>query len=162
MPEWRFPHGVWAWLDAALRAPYSTRLPTGRHETGKGSWANQVMSALRIWNPIRETVVVERAPVAHSHRERAVGLLGKRTATDGEGLLLKGTRAIHTFGMHFPIDVIYLDPANRVLCTISALPPNRFGPLHWGVQSVLELSTGAIARSRTQVGDFLRMDELDE
>ena len=121
-----------------------------------------MMSALRIWNPIRETVVVERARVAHSHRERAVGLLGKRTATEGEGLLLDGTRAIHTFGMHFPIDVIYLDSANRVLCTLSALPPNRFGHLHRGVQSVLEMSSGAIARSRTQVGDFLRTDEFNE
>jgi uncharacterized membrane protein (UPF0127 family) len=120
------------------------------------------VSALRIWNPVRNTVLVKRVRVARSHWDRAVGLLGKRTAIEGEGLLLPGTRAIHTFGMRFPIDVIYLDPANRVLCTLSALPPNRFGPFHWGVQSVLELSSGAIARSRTQVGDFLRMDVLAE
>ena len=118
------------------------------------------MSALRIWNPIRNTVIVERASVARGRSERMVGLLGKKSLPDGEGLLLRGTRSVHTIGMRFPIDVIYLDPANRVLCIVHALPPNRIAPWRWGVQSVLELRAGAVACSQTQVGDFLTMDQV--
>ncbi len=120
------------------------------------------MSTVRIWNPIRNTVVVERARVACSHRERAVGLLGQRSLAEGDGLLLQGTRAIHTFGMQFPIDVIHLDAAQRVLATVNALAPNRIGPWHWGVASVLELAAGTVIRSQTQLGDFVRMDQLDQ
>jgi uncharacterized protein len=118
------------------------------------------MSAFRIWNPMRNSLVAERARVAHTHWERLVGLLGKRALPEGEGLLLQGTRSIHTIGMHFAIDVIYLDSANRVLCTLNALPPNRIAPWRWGVQSVLELSAGTITRSQTQVGDLVCMDQL--
>jgi uncharacterized protein len=120
------------------------------------------MSTVRIWNPIRNTIVVERARVARSHRKRALGLLGQRTLAEGEGLLLLGTRAIHTFGMQFPIDVIYLDAAQRVLAIVLGLPPNRIGPWRWGVASVLELAAGTVIRSQTQLGDFVRMEHLEE
>ncbi len=120
------------------------------------------MSALRIWNPIRNTVLAERAEVARSHRERAKGLLGKKALPEGAGLLLQGTRSIHTFGMQFPIDVIYLDAGQRVLRTVSALSANRIGPIRRGVCSVLELPAGSIERSQTQVSDFLKMNDCSE
>jgi uncharacterized membrane protein (UPF0127 family) len=121
-----------------------------------------MMSSFRIWNPLRNTIVVERARVARTHWERTLGLLGKVALDDTEGLLLQGTRAIHTFGMQFPIDVIYLDEVNRVLCAVSTLPPNRIGPWQRGVHSVLELRAGRIAGSCTQVGDFLVLKEIDQ
>ncbi len=120
------------------------------------------MSAVRIWNPIRNTVVIERAHVAHSRWERLVGLLGRTSLADGEGLLLQGTRSVHTFGMRFAIDILYLDPANRVLLTVHALLPNRIAPWHWSVHSVLELRAGTLARSQTQIGDFVSLIQLDE
>ncbi len=120
------------------------------------------MSALRIWNPVRNTVVVEHARVARGRWERLVGLLGRKSLADGEGLLLQGTRNVHTIGMRFAIDVMYLDPANRVLYTVNALPPNRIALWRWGVHSALELSAGAINRSRTRVGDFVSLVQLDE
>ncbi len=119
------------------------------------------MSTIRIWNPIRNTVVVECAHVAHGRWERMVGLLGRTSLADGEGLLLRGTHSVHTFGMRFAIDVLYLDPANRVLRSVSALPPNRIAPWHWGVHSVLELRAGTLARSQTQIGDFVSLIQLD-
>ncbi len=120
------------------------------------------MRVVRLWNPIRNTVLGQNVRIAHSHRDRMIGLLKEKTLTDGKGLLLQGTRSIHTFGMRFPIDVIYLDVAGRVLCTIHSLPPNHIGPFRWGVHAVLEMGAGTIERSQTQVGDFLKMDELSE
>ncbi len=120
------------------------------------------MRIVRLWNPIRNTVLGQNVRIAHSHRDRMIGLLKEKALNDGEGLLLQGTRSIHTFGMRFPIDVIYLDAAGRVLRTIHSLPPNRIGPFRRGVRSVLEMRAGAIAQSQTQVGDFLKIDELAE
>ena len=54
-------------------------------------------------------------------------------------LLLCSSRAIHTFGMRFAIDVLFLDRTHTVLAEYRRVPPGRMliGP--YGTVAVLEI-----------------------
>jgi uncharacterized membrane protein (UPF0127 family) len=84
---------------------------------------------------------------------RMRGLLGKKELPPGQGLLIKPCNSIHTIGMRFAIDAVFLDRDNRVVATISALPPNRLTRLYFRATSVLELPPGTIDKCATAVGD---------
>jgi uncharacterized membrane protein (UPF0127 family) len=54
-------------------------------------------------------------PIATTRRARLLGLAHLDREAAGPGILLPHCRSIHTFGMRFPIDVLYLDADVRVL-----------------------------------------------
>jgi len=85
-----------------------------------------------------------RVPVAMSRRARLLGLalLPRRGA--GPGLLLPGCRGVHTFGMRFALDLVFLDRNLRAVSLRRAVPPGRFA-FERGAQSVLELPAGDAA-----------------
>lgn len=80
----------------------------------------------------------------------------------GDGLWIFPTQAIHTFGMRFPIDVIFMDSFLFVKRVYRALPPWRLTTFVWGAQSVLELPPGSLAGTGTTVGDQLQFSPVDE
>lgn len=119
---------------------------------------------LGIRNRTRGTVLADRAGVADSTWTRLVGLLNRSTLAPGEGLWLLPTSSIHTVGMRFPIDALFLgpmrmEPEKRRACQVQriyhALHPWRITRYVWGSESVLELPAGVIAATRTEVGDEL-------
>jgi uncharacterized membrane protein (UPF0127 family) len=116
---------------------------------------SQKMLEVRNLTPGSEVAVrVQRADRAWS---RMVGLLGRRSLAEDEGLLLTPCTSIHTFFMRFPIDVLYLDREHVVLKAVRALRPFRFSACLRGCHSVLELPAGAIETSGTRVGDRLAL-----
>jgi uncharacterized protein len=96
--------------------------------------------------------------MADSSLRRLVGLLGKRSLAPGCGLFIVPSQAIHTVGMAFPIDVIFVDKRYSVLGVREAIRPFRITRVFWKALGVLELPTGTIRGSRTEVGDQLRVD----
>jgi uncharacterized membrane protein (UPF0127 family) len=64
-------------------------------------------------------------PVAVSRRSRLLGLAGLDRARAGDGLLIPRCRRIHTFGMRFALDLLFLDAELRPLWNIEAVPPRR-------------------------------------
>ena len=72
-----------------------------------------------------------------------------------EGIWLKPSNGIHTIGMLFAIDVIYLDAANRVIHLVEHLGPFRMSPIRIRCASILELQPRSIYSSNTQIGDEL-------
>jgi uncharacterized membrane protein (UPF0127 family) len=65
-------------------------------------------------------------PQATTRRARLLGLAHLHREAAGPGLLLARCRSIHTFGMRFPIDVLFLDADGRVLERREAVGPRRF------------------------------------
>lgn len=68
---------------------------------------------------------------------------------------------VHTFGMKFEIDVIYLNRKRKVLKIRPSMPKRRISfclPAH----SVLELPAGMASQTATVVGDQLEFDKLPE
>ena len=100
-------------------------------------------------------VVVRNLKVAKNFFQRMKGLLGTKTLENGEGLLIPKCQGVHTFGMRYPIDVVFLDKSLRVLHTIQKMPPQHTSPIKLSAQSVLELPAGTIDRSHLSCGDQL-------
>src|ERR1041385_9129172 len=109
-----------------------------------------------LFNATKKTTVCDRCHFANSVLKRMVGLLNRKTLTSGEGLLLDRCYGIHTIGMRFPIDVLFLDNELRVMRAVPALPPFRTCVVRQAVY-VLELPVGAIQSSHTEAGDQIQM-----
>jgi uncharacterized membrane protein (UPF0127 family) len=84
---------------------------------------------------------------------RIKGLLGRKSILPGEALLLKPCNGIHTFGMRFAIDVIFLDRKNRVMAVTKDLRPNRLTRLYLHAAGVLELPPGTVEATATAIGN---------
>jgi uncharacterized protein len=117
------------------------------------------MRVVTVINQTRETVIGSQITVANTSLSRMIGLLGKRGLNAGEGLWIKPSSGVHTFGMKFPIDVIGLDKDLRVVKLWPRLVPFRMTSVSLKVRSVIELGAGRIAECEVQVGDLLELRE---
>lgn len=82
-----------------------------------------------------------------------------------EGLWVIPLRGVLTWGVLFPLDLIYLDEKHRVVYVTENFPRFHFGPLRFKAASVLELPTHTIYSSQTEAGDHLVIcmaDEMEE
>jgi len=116
------------------------------------------VGSLKIQNATRDTALATEADAADSSRKRRVGLLKHTSLPAGQGLWIAPCEGIHTFGMKFPIDVIFLDRRKRVLKIRCDMGPRRIALCLMG-HSVLELPAGTIAATHTQKGDQLVFEE---
>jgi uncharacterized protein len=64
-------------------------------------------------------------PVATTRVSRLLGLALLPRERAGPGLLIPRCRSVHTFGMRFPIDVLFLDGEDRVIELRRSVPPCR-------------------------------------
>ncbi len=103
-------------------------------------------------------VLTERVVQAETFGERLRGLLGRTVLPDGEGLYLAHCRAVHTAGMRFPIDVLFLDEDGRVVRTAETMPPYRFRVAARPARDVLEVPAGTVASTGTKVGDQILLN----
>jgi uncharacterized membrane protein (UPF0127 family) len=109
---------------------------------------------LRVINLTRGSELASALEVADSAAKRNTGLLGRDRLATGEGIWIRPCEAVHTFWMRFPIDLVYLDRKRRIRKLVSALPAWRLsGCLR--AHSVLELPSGTIRATQTQLGDTL-------
>ncbi len=84
------------------------------------------------------TVLGREVPVAAGFRARLLGLALLRSEQAGPGLLIPRCSSVHTFGMRFELDLIFLDRDGRALAVRLGVPPRR---LAWqrGTAAVLEI-----------------------
>ena len=117
-----------------------------------------------IYNKTRETFVATEATVADSYLRRLVGLLGKtkRWAQLGRGLWIVPSRGVHTIGMMFPIDLIFLSKEKEVVHVEEHLRPFRISAVSLKATSVLELPAHTVFRTGTQVGDRMEIARLNK
>jgi uncharacterized membrane protein (UPF0127 family) len=115
---------------------------------------------LRIRNQSRNTQLADRADIADTSAKRRTGLLKHTGLEPGEGLWIAPCEAIHTIGMKFPIDVLFLNRKKKVLKIKHAMPRWRLAasPL---AHSVLELPSGTAAATQTVAGDQLEFEQYD-
>jgi len=113
---------------------------------------------VRVHNMTRDSSLGEQISIADTSMRRLIGLLGKRTLASGCGLFIVPSQAIHTFGMVFPIDVVFVDENYCVVGVRNAVRPFRITRVFWKAHGVLELPAGTISSSHTSVGDRLKVD----
>jgi len=115
-----------------------------------------------VQNRNRGSLLGQSVRLADTPQSRRVGLLKHKSLAAGEGLWILPTQAIHTFGMQFPIDVVFLDSSLVVKRIYKNLRPWRLTTFVWGAQSVLELPSGSLAGTGTAVGDQLQFSRHAE
>jgi uncharacterized protein len=103
---------------------------------------------------LRDDEVLASAEVAATAGERRRGLLG-RDGLEG-ALVLQPCHQVHTFGMRFPIDVIWCDRECRVL-RVATMTPWRVSRFVWRARLVIEMSEGAASRWGIEAGDQLEL-----
>ena len=82
--------------------------------------------------------------MARSRRRRLLGLALRRKPPR-HALLIPRCRSVHTFGMRFALDLVFLDARGRVLRVELAVPPRRVLTCR-GAFAVIEAPAGEIAR----------------
>lgn len=86
--------------------------------------------------------------------DRLRGLLGRPRLQAGEGLLITPCASVHTLGMGYPLDLVFLDADGRVRKLVSNLAPLRMAASP-GAAMTLELAGGALRQMNVQVGEVL-------
>jgi uncharacterized membrane protein (UPF0127 family) len=108
-----------------------------------------------VYNQTRECFLSLDVRAADTIFSRLRGLIGRLKLRSDEGIWVVPSRGVHTLGLLFPLDLIYLDEHYRVIHLVEYFPSFRIGPLKAQAESVLELPTHTIYSSQTQSGDQL-------
>jgi uncharacterized membrane protein (UPF0127 family) len=110
-------------------------------------------------NVTRGTSLTESGRVADSFWTRLVGLLLDKKLDAGDGLWIVPCNSIHSIGMHFVFDAVFLDKNLRVVHLMREMKPWRISSLVFSAHSVLEVPAGLIAQTGTEIGDQFEMVE---
>jgi uncharacterized membrane protein (UPF0127 family) len=111
-------------------------------------------SGLFLYAANRPDPLATRIVCAFDSQARKRGLLDRDSMEAGEALIIAPCSGVHTFGMRFPIDVIYAARDGRVLKISETLVPSR---LSVGLRAfaVVEMAAGAAGRARLRAADHL-------
>jgi uncharacterized protein len=116
-----------------------------------------------VYNRTRHRQLATHAILANSYFSRLIGLLGKtrRWCQPGRGLWIVPSHGVHTLGMMFSIDVVFLDREYQVVHLAERMRPFRVSAIELRAVSILELPSHTIAETGTRVGDRLEIRPSD-
>ncbi len=132
-------------------------MPIGKESVHKRlHGANKtVRRAYCVFNKTRESFLSFNVSAADTHFARLRGLAGRIRLAADEGIWVIPSQGVHTIGVLFAIDLIYLDDDCRVIHLVESFGSFRIGPIRTKCGSVLEVPIRTIYSSQTQVGDEL-------
>jgi uncharacterized protein len=112
------------------------------------------------FNRTRLAYLATELEVANTHWSRFRGLMAREAEQfrEGQGLWIVPCRGVHTMGMRFPIDVLYLDSNKVVVHVEEQLKPWRVAPVRAQARSVLELPGATVNATQTAVGDKIEIE----
>jgi uncharacterized membrane protein (UPF0127 family) len=102
-----------------------------------------------------QEVLFAKMTIADSFFLRVKGLLGKKDLTKDEALWIHKCNSIHTFGMKFALDCIFLDKNLVVKQLRKNIKPQRLVLPIWGADSVIECKSGTLDQFNLKPGDQL-------
>jgi uncharacterized membrane protein (UPF0127 family) len=132
--------------------------PPGPGRSDRG-FAIHTHGATLAFVTMRGRKIADSVKVAATFGARRRGLLDYRTLPANAGLLLSPGGSIHTAGMPYSIDVLFLDEHMQVLKCVSCLQPWRVALAPTGTSYVLELTAGRAAATGIQAGGRLFWSE---
>ena len=138
-----------SWIDQSVLNRLTLRGPA------------QPVSRLQISNLTRQTVLATNVEVAANGATRRKGLLGRQGLAEGEGLWIFPCEAVHTFGMRFSLDLVYLDRRKHVKKLKLNVPPWRLSAC-FSAYSTIELAAGTVRDTLTEIGDILEFSPASQ
>lgn len=110
-------------------------------------------------NRSRKTWIVSKVKKADTLLTRIVGWIGRAKIDPEAALWVTPCWGVHTFGMHFSVDVVFLGGTGQVIEILSNFPTNRVSPFVLRAKSALVLPAHSIAKSHTVIGDWIEVTE---
>ena len=98
--------------------------------------------------------VATQVEIAATRRTRRRGLLGRNGLDEASAMLLAPCAAVHTAGMRFAIDVVFVDRQGYAVKVVRNLRPWRIA-LAAGGRAVIEMAAGSLAWGQVLPGDRL-------
>lgn len=108
---------------------------------------------LTCWNDTKKTILAHTVTRADNPIKRLIGLLNRSHLDAGEGLLIWPCSQVHSLGMRFVFDALFLDKQYGVVGIVENMAPWRLSPWIQSAHFVLELPAGTIELSDTSLGD---------
>ena len=102
--------------------------------------------------------IARRLLLARTFRERLFGLLQLKSLAIDEALLLSPGASIHTFGMPYPIDAVFLNGQMKILRLATRIAPWRVRLAPARTKHVLELPAGRVRALGLQANTYLCME----
>ncbi|MDD3150545.1 MAG: DUF192 domain-containing protein [Candidatus Gastranaerophilales bacterium] len=112
---------------------------------------------MKIINAKNSKIIAEEIVVAKNFFSRIKGLLGQKVME--RPLLIEPCRSIHSVGMKFKFDAVFLNKNNEVVYLIEEMKPVRFSPIVFESKKVLELPVETIKNNCIQKGDIIEFRE---
>lgn len=100
-------------------------------------------------------LLIEHVWRADTVLTRARGLLGRPPLEMNQGLVITPCSSIHTIGMRYALDIVFVDAVGSVIKLYSHLGKWRTA-IAMGAAWTLELKAGEISRLNIAVGDKLQ------
>jgi uncharacterized membrane protein (UPF0127 family) len=110
-----------------------------------------------VYNKLKNIALPFEVVEAKSFLTRLVGLLGTKKIDTKMVLYIKHCSGIHTIGMKYPIDVVFLDKNSMVSRLYESLKPNRMTSIKIKDHGVLEFPPGTINNLKIEKGEMLQI-----
>lgn len=101
------------------------------------------------------TILIENCWCADTVMTRARGLLARPPLAINEGLMIAPCSSIHTFGMKYPLDIVFVDSAGKIVKMCKNLAKWRVAAA-FNAAWTLELFAGEVERLQLTVGQQLQ------
>lgn len=93
-----------------------------------------------------------------SMKERLGGLLVLEALNQEQALWISPCNSVHTFGMKYVLDLVYIDKNNKVSSLVKNIKPWRMS-LCLQAKTVIELLAGSIQHLDIQLGDSCKWQD---
>lgn len=107
-------------------------------------------------------VCVAQVTRADGFWAKNVGVLGRAALPVGTGLWLPGVASVHTVGVRFALDLLFLDGNFQAVRQCLETPPGRWLVRAGGAQHTVELGAGTLAQAvpEARAGDGWHLERL--
>ena len=118
------------------------------------------MKAVKInfTDPKKKELITAEVTEAAGFFGKLSGLIAGKKLKDDQGFLIKNCNSIHTMGMRYGIDAVFLDKDNRILKIYHDIKPFRVTPFVRDAFFVLEVRAGTIKRTSLTAGDLINFE----
>ena len=113
---------------------------------------------MRIVIEHKNIIIATDVRMANTFWSRFKGWMGKKYVGDHEALIIQPCASVHTFGMKFAIDVLFLNSNNQVIHQMSDLKPNRISALIPHTCTIIELKEGTLCRLNVELLDVVSFE----
>lgn len=98
--------------------------------------------------------------MANTFMERLKGLLFEKELHEEQGLLINPCNQVHTIGMKFNIDVVFLAKSGEVIHIEREMTPGKVSPFIKHCHQILELKEGIIEKKCIIIGKRIAFDPI--